>query len=65
MNIGNLLIYGVDKVTSLEPFNNEIVSEKRTIDNDVYTGLISIMKESMQVYYNMRMGLGSEVVNFI
>ncbi len=53
------LLNGVDKVTGLEPFNNEIVSENKTIGNNVvYKSLISIMKESAFEYYNMRMVLG-------
>ncbi len=50
----------VVKVTGLEPFNNEIVSANKAVCNNVYAGLISIMKESTFEYYNMRMALGLE-----
>lgn len=50
----------VIKVTSLEPFDKKIVTENKTDGNDIYAGLIYIMKESTFEYYNTRMALGLE-----
>lgn len=53
------LFYGVVNVTILEP----ILPDKNTCstaDMSVYTELISIMKDSTQEYYNMRLALGMQ-----
>ena len=47
----------VDKVTISDPYDKEIVAHENTLDNK-YLRLISIMKQSTQEYYNMRMLLG-------
>ena len=47
------LIYGVDEVTILEPNGN------------IYHKIISIMKQSTQEYFNMRMVLGLKVNNIL
>ena len=51
----------VDKVTILEPFehpdDNEILSQMMSSDN-LYHRIVSVMKQSTQEYYNMRMLLG-------
>lgn len=52
--------YGVVKVTTLEPFDNEIVSENKTTCDNKYAHLICVMKESTFEYYNMRIALGLE-----
>ena len=51
---------GVDEVTILEPFESEIVSQKINLDN-IYYRIVSIMKQSTQEYYNMRIILGLKV----
>lgn len=43
----------------MEPNNNKILPYKNNIVN-IYQDLISIMKESTNEYYNMRMVLGLE-----
>lgn len=51
----------VVKVTILEPFDKNIVSDKTvesTTGMSVYTELVRIMKESTTAYYNMRLALG-------
>jgi hypothetical protein len=52
---------GVDGVTILEPFehpdDNEILSQMMSSDN-LYHRIVSVMKQSTQEYYNMRMLLG-------
>ena len=48
------------KVTTLEPFDNEIVSENKTTCDNKYAHLICLMKESTFEYYNMRIALGLE-----
>lgn len=47
----------VEDVTILEPCDNEIVSQKINPDN-IYHRIVSVMKQSTQEYYNMRMLLG-------
>lgn len=54
-----LIIYGVEKVITLEPFDNKNVSQKNLAHN-LCLNLVSIMKQSTQEYYNMRMVLGLE-----
>ena len=61
----NLVLFlNVDEVTILEPFeqptDNEILSQMMSSDN-LYHRIVSIMKQSTQEYYNMRMVLGLEV----
>ena len=51
---------GVVKVTTLEPFDNEIISENKTTCDNKYAHLICVMKESTFEYYNMRIALGLE-----
>ena len=55
------MINGVDEVTILEPFehpdDNEILSQIMQSDN-LYHRIVSVMKQSTQEYYNMRMLLG-------
>lgn len=55
------LFYGVDIVSIMEPNNNKILPYKNNIVN-IYQDLISIMKESTNEYYNMRMVLGLKCV---
>ncbi len=50
----------VVKVTTLEPFDNEIVSENKTTCDNKYAHLICVMKEYTFEYYNMRIALGLE-----
>ena len=53
----------VFKVTILEPFDKNIISDKTvesTTGMSVYTELVRIMKESTKEYYNMRIALGLE-----
>ena len=50
----------VMKVMTLEPSDKNNVSRKKYINN-ICCGLISVMKQSTQEYYNMRMVLGLEV----
>lgn len=45
----------------MEPNNNKILPYKNNIVN-IYQDLISIMKESTNEYYNMRMVLGLKCV---
>ena len=52
-----LLYNGVDEVTILEPNDKEIVSHDIDSDN-IYQSIVSVMKQSTQEYYNMRMVLG-------
>lgn len=55
------LFYGVVKVTIMEPFDKNIISDKNagaTSGRSVYTELVRIMKESTTEYYNMRLALG-------
>lgn len=49
----------VDKVTILEPYDKEIVSHDIDSDN-IYQRIVSVMKQSTQEYYNMRIVLGLE-----
>ena len=60
VNISQHLFYGVMKVMTLEPSDKNNVSRKKYINN-ICCGLISVMKQSTQEYYNMRMVLGLEV----
>ena len=53
----------VDGVTILEPCDKEIVSQK-TMPNNIYHRIVSVMKQSTQEYYNMRKVLGYEVSNY-
>ena len=46
------LFYGVDKLPNMEPFSYSTKT--------LYSELISIMKQSTQEYYNMRITLGLE-----
>lgn len=57
---GAFFLNGVVKVTTLEPFDNEIVSENKTTCDNKYAHLICVMKESTFEYYNMRIALGLE-----
>ena len=53
--------YGVVKVTIMEPFDKNIISDKTagsTAGMSVYTELVRIVKESTTEYYNMRLALG-------
>lgn len=54
------LFYGVVKVTTLEPFDNEIVAELGDKRN-FYHKIVLVMKYSTQEYYNMRIALGLEI----
>lgn len=51
-NICYRLFYGVDKLSNMEPFSYSTKT--------LYSELISIMKQSTQEYYNMRITLGLE-----
>ena len=53
------LIYGVDKVPKQEPSDRNNISHERSSSNK-YLNLISILKQSTQEYYNIRMILGLE-----
>lgn len=53
--------YGVVKVTTLEPFDTNKISQNNSANN-LYCELISSVKQSTQEYYNMRMALGLECV---
>lgn len=55
----NIILNGVDKVTILKPCDNEIVSQK-TLPNNIYHRIVSVMKQSTQEYYNMRIVLRLE-----
>ena len=56
----DIYLNGVDKVTILEPNDKEIVSHD--IDSyNIYQRIVSVMKQSTQEYYNMRMLLGLKV----
>lgn len=55
-----LLINNVDEVTILEPNDKEIVSHDIDSDN-IYQRIVSVMKQSTQEYYNMRIVLGLKV----
>ena len=48
-------LYGVVKVTNVEPINTKIVPDK-----SLYTKLVSLIKQSTEEYYNMRLALGYE-----
>ena len=50
----------VDEVTILEPCDKEIVPQYIAHDN-IYQRIVSVMKQSTQEYYNMRMVLGLKV----
>ena len=55
--------FNVVKVTIMEPFDKNIISDKNagaTSGRNVYTELVRIMKDSTQEYYNMRITLGLE-----
>lgn len=52
--------YNVDEVTILEPNDKEIVSHDIDSDN-IYQRIVSVMKQSTQEYYNMRIVLGLKV----
>lgn len=54
------ILYNVDGVTILEPVDKEIVSQDIDSDN-IYQRIVSVMKQSTQEYYNMRMLLGLKV----
>ncbi len=45
---------GVVKVSIMEPQDNKILSRKNNVVN-LYKNIVSIMKESTNEYYNMRM----------
>ena len=49
----------VDGVTILEPYDNETIPQK-TLPNNIYQRIVSVMKQSTQEYYNMRIVLGLE-----
>lgn len=49
----------VEKVTILEPYDNETIPQK-TLPNNIYQRIVSVMKQSTQEYYNMRIVLGLE-----
>ena len=51
----------VDEVTILEPNDKEIVSHDIDSDN-IYQRIVSVMKQSTQEYYNMRMILNLETI---
>ena len=56
---------GVDEVTILEPFEQPIDNEtipQKTLPNNIYHRIVSVMKQSTQEYYNMRMVLGLKCV---
>lgn len=52
--------YGVDKVTTLEPFDKKIVAKLGDKYN-IYHKVMLVMKHSTQVYYNIRMILGLKI----
>lgn len=54
---GSSMKFNVDGVTILEPKDKEIITQETSMNN-MYQGLVSIMKQSTQEYYNMRMVLG-------
>ena len=56
-NQSHRLFYGVVRVTIFTPFDKDIVAHENISDN-VYQKLISVMKQSTQEYYNMRVILG-------
>lgn len=60
-NFNGSIESNVDEVTILEPFeqptDNEILSQMMSSDN-LYHRIVSVMKQSTQEYYNMRMLLG-------
>lgn len=45
---------GVVKVSIMEPHDNKILSRKNNVVN-LYQNIVSIMRESTNEYYNMRM----------
>ena len=49
----------VEKVTILEPYDNETIPQKM-LPNNIYHRIVYIMKQSTQEYYNMRIVLGLE-----
>lgn len=49
----------VDKVPKQEPFDTSNISHERSSSNK-YLNLISMLKQSTQEYYNIRMILGLE-----
>ena len=53
------LLNGVDEINILEPIDKEIVSQYITYDN-IYQRIVSVMKQSTQEYYNIRIVLGLE-----
>ena len=53
------LLFNVDKVPKQEPFDTSNISHERSSSNK-YLNLISILKQSTQEYYNIRMILGLE-----
>ena len=55
-----ILYNNVDGVTILEPVDKEIVSQDIDSDN-IYQRIVSVMKQSTQEYYNMRIVLGLKV----
>ena len=60
-NLLHRLKNGVDEVTILEPNDKEIVSHDIDSDN-IYQRIVSVMKQSTQEYYNMRMILNLETI---
>ena len=59
-DISQYLFYGVVKVPQQEPFDRQIVPQKTDMHNR-YHNLVSLLKQSTQEYYNMRMVLGLKV----
>lgn len=49
----------VVKVQSLELFDRNNLTQNNAVSN-IYQGIVLVMKESTQEYYNMRMVLGLE-----
>jgi hypothetical protein len=56
----SILLYGVVKVPQQEPFDRQIVPQKTDMHNR-YHNLVSLLKQSTQEYYNMRILLGLKV----
>ena len=50
----------VDKIPQEEPYDKMIVAHKTNLNN-IYSELISVLKQSTQEYYNMRMVLGFNI----
>ena len=52
-------LYGVEKVTTLEPYDKKILA-KMDDNCNIYRKLVLFLKLDTQTYYNLRMILGLE-----